>query len=98
MQTGKYIQDAVNSNVINDPSELVMFNQVMAFILENIKVPPAKEVVYEALSKAPYEIIEWLANDKWWACQPDPKQVPIYSVVAREILMERIILGDTVRK
>lgn len=98
MQTAKYIQDAVNGNVINDPSELAQFNEVMAYILANIKTPPVKEVVHEALMKAPLNILEWLANDKWWICQPDPKQVPVYSVVAREILMERIILGGTVRK
>jgi len=98
MQTGKYVKNAVNSNIINDPTKITQFNVVMAYILENIKTPPTKEVVQEALHKAPQDILEWLADDKWWTCQPDPKQVPIYSVVAREILMERIILSDTVRK
>lgn len=99
MQTGKYVEHAVNTNVINDTAELALFNMALAFITENIKVPPTKEIVHEVFSKsAPQDILEYFARDSWWIVQPDPKQVPIYSVVAREILMERILLSEPARK
>lgn len=88
---------AVNTNIVNDPKELDMFNAAMAFVLSNIE-KPERELVQAAFAKAPQEIVEYFAQDKWFTCQPDPKNVPMYSVVAREMLMEQIVLGDAERK
>lgn len=78
-----------------DTEEKAKFTAGMNYILENIKDPPTHEVVYIALNKAPIDILEYFAQDKWFHVYTDQKEVPIYSKVAQEILTERIILGGT---
>jgi hypothetical protein len=54
--------------------------------------------VREALMVAPTHIVEYLGQDKWFQINNKESDVPIYSQIAREILLERIVLGDAERK
>ena len=97
MASNSYAQHLLDSGLAANPTETANFNLVMDYIMRHIEKPDP-ELVRTALTNAPPEILDYLAQDKWFAMSKSEKDVPIYSTIAREILLERIVLGGTERK
>ena len=92
-KTIKAIADIIGG----DRDDRELFDEVMMYLMINID-HPTPENIRTALNAAPDRIVEYLGQDKWFSITTDPKIIPVYSHVAREILLERTILGGTERK
>jgi len=97
MDAKSYAQVVLEAGLVGDAAETTRFNLAMDFILRNI-TKPEPELVRAAFANAPIEIIEYFAQDKWFQIAKKQSDVPIYSHIAREILIERVVLGGTERK
>jgi len=95
--TKSYASHFINTGLIGDAEETAKFNMAMDFVLRHIE-KPEPELVRTAFANAPPEVLEYFAQDKWFQIAKKQSDVPVYSHIAREILLERIVLGGTERK
>jgi hypothetical protein len=97
MANNSYASHHIQSGLIGDADETARFNMAMDYILNHIE-KPEPDMVRAAFANAPLEILEYFAQDKWFVIARKASDVPVYSHIAREILIERVVLGGTERK